>query len=218
MDSNLLFAVLSGIFWTATYILIIVRGFKDGAHGMPMYALALNISWEFIYSFVTPSPAPQLYINYAWFAFDLVILWHFIRSWKVDYGGISARAFYPYAALVFATGFLLVLFIQLDGMNAGLYDLRGHPLGMGRAYSAFGMNLIMSVLYIEMALKRRSSAGQSLYVALCKLLGTVFADLAFLVAPYPTPGHPGTPAPGELLWPLLYVSINPLRVAPLQRR
>ena len=92
-------------------------------------------------------------------------------------------------------------------MNAGLYDLRGHPLGMGRAYSAFGMNLIMSVLYIEMALKRRSSAGQSLYVALCKLLGTVFADLAFLVAPYPTPGHPGTPAPGELLWPLLYVSI-----------
>ena len=207
MDSYLLCALLSGLFWTATYILIIVRGFKDKAHGMPMYALALNISWEFIYSFVTPSPAPQLYINYVWFAFDVVILWHFLRSWRVDYRDLSPKAFYPYAGLVFATSFLLVLFIQLDGMNAGLYNLREHPLGMGRAYSAFGMNLVMSVLYIEMALKRRSSAGQSLYVAICKLLGTVFADLAFVVAPYPTPAHPGTPAPGELLWPLLYAAI-----------
>ena len=207
MDIYFVFAILSGLFWTATYLLIIHRGFKDGAHGMPMYALALNLSWEFIYSFVTPSAAPQLYINYVWFAFDLVILWHFLRSWKVDYGEISPKAFYPYAALVFATAFLLVLFIELDGLNASLFNLRNHSLGMGRAYSAFGMNLIMSVLYIEMILKRKSSAGQSLYIAVAKLLGTVFADLAFVVAPFPNAEHPGTPAPGELLWPLLYIAI-----------
>lgn len=207
MDTYFLFAISSGLFWTATYILILYRGFKDGVHGMPMYALALNISWEFVYSFVIPSPAPQLHINYVWFAFDVGILWHFLRSWKADYGELSPRVFYPYAAVVFVTAFLLVLFVQIDGMNEALFDQREHPLGMGRAYSAFGMNLVMSVLYIEMLLRRRSSAGQSLYIALSKLLGTVFADLAFVVAPYPTPAHPGTPAPVELLWPLLYIAI-----------
>jgi hypothetical protein len=58
-----------------------------------------------------------------------------------------------------------------------------------------------------MILKRKSSAGQSIWIALAKLLGTVFADLAFIVAPYPNAEHPGTPAPGELLWPSLYLAI-----------
>jgi len=207
MDAYNAIAVLSGIFWTATYILIIRRGFLDKAHGMPMYALALNFSWEFIYSFVTPSPAPQLYINMAWAAFDVVILWHFVMHWKIEYPGINGAAFAPYAVFSFAVAFLLVLFIQLDGMKGEFVSAREHPLGMGRAYSAFGMNLVMSVLFIEMILKRKSVAGQSIYIALAKLLGTVFADLAFVIAPYPTPAHPGTPAPGELLWPLLYIAI-----------
>ncbi|MCP5453283.1 MAG: hypothetical protein H7A27_04830 [Spirochaetaceae bacterium] len=207
MDTYMAFALLSGLFWTATYALIIYRGFKDKAHGMPMYALALNFSWEFIYSFVTPSPGIQWYINIAWCLFDVVIVYHFLRCWKVDYPDLKPRAFYPYAALVFVTAFLLVLFMQLDGMNPALYDQRGHALGMGRAYSAYGMNLIMAVLYVEMILKRKSIAGQSIYIALFKLIGTVFASLCFVIAPYPNAAHPGTPAPGELLWPLLYAAI-----------
>jgi len=207
MDLYMAFAMASGLCWTVTYGLIIYRGFKDKAHGMPMYALALNFSWEFIYSFVTPSPGIQLYINIAWCLFDVVILWHFLRCWRVDYGDIPAKAFYPYAALVFVGAFLLVLFMQFDGANAALYDQRNHPLGMGRAYSAYAMNLIMSVLYVELILKRRSVAGQSIYIAIAKCVGTVFASLCFVIAPYPNAAHPGTPAPGELLWPLLYVLI-----------
>ncbi len=37
------------------------------------------------------------------------------------------------------------------------------PLGMGRAYSAIGMNLVMSVLHIEAILKRKSAAGGLLW-------------------------------------------------------
>ena len=65
----------------------------------------------------------------------------------------------------------------------------------------------MAVLYVEMILKRKSIAGQSIYIALFKLIGTVFASLCFVIAPYPNAAHPGTPAPGELLWPLLYAAI-----------
>ena len=42
----------SGISWTIVYLTIIYRGFKDKTCGMPFFALALNIAWEFIFSFL----------------------------------------------------------------------------------------------------------------------------------------------------------------------
>ncbi|PKL36047.1 MAG: hypothetical protein CVV44_17650 [Spirochaetae bacterium HGW-Spirochaetae-1] len=202
-------AATSGFFWTITYILIIKRGFQDKAHGMPMWALAMNISWEFIYSFVTPAPAPQLYINIVWFSFDVVILYHFIKSWKLDFPQFQARYFYPFFALVMVTSFLGVLFIQYDGLHPGVMNLeasKGYALGMGRAYSAFGMNMIMSILYVGMIMSRNSVAGQSIYIALAKMIGTIFADLAFIVYPK-SPITPGTPHADELLFPYMYAAI-----------
>jgi len=37
-------AILSGIFWTITYLLIIRRSIQDKSVGMPMVALCMNIS------------------------------------------------------------------------------------------------------------------------------------------------------------------------------
>lgn len=58
-------AILSGIFWTITYLLILQRSIQDRIIGMPMVALCMNIAWEFIFSFVYPSDKPQLYVNYV---------------------------------------------------------------------------------------------------------------------------------------------------------
>ena len=49
--------MVGGLFWSATYILIIRRGFKYKTFGMPMAALCANISWEAIFAFVTPHGA-----------------------------------------------------------------------------------------------------------------------------------------------------------------
>jgi hypothetical protein len=207
MDLYWVFAVFSGIFWMATYLLIIRRGFLDKACGIPMYALALNISWEFIYGFVTPSVAPQVYINMLWFGFDVVILWQCMKYRRVDYGELSSKAFYPYAALVFIVSFLVVLAIQFDGTLSEFINLRGSPNGMGTCYSAFGMNLIMSILFIETIIRRKSVTGQSFWIAICKLLGTLFADLGYVVTPYPSANHPAMFSPKEMLWPVLFISI-----------
>jgi hypothetical protein len=37
------------VFWDLTYILMTLRSFKTKSYGMPILALALNISWEIIY-------------------------------------------------------------------------------------------------------------------------------------------------------------------------
>jgi len=195
-------AMLSGVFWTAVYIMIIRRGFIDKSYGMPIAALALNISWELIYSFITPAPAPQRYINMIWFIFDVVIIYQVFKYWKEDYGTLfTKKNFYAFYGLLLATAFFAVLFIQYDALL--VMKPKPYPLGMGRAYSAFGMNLIMSILFILFILRRGSLSGQSIYIALAKWIGTIFADIPFILYP----AMPGTPGAGELLFPYFYISI-----------
>ena len=79
MTTIAFFALFSGISWTITYLLILHRSIQDRVIGMPMVALCLNIAGEFIFSFVYPSNKPQLYVNYIWFCFDLVIVRQYLK-------------------------------------------------------------------------------------------------------------------------------------------
>ena len=67
------------------------------------------------------------------------------------------------------------------------------------AYAAFGQNLMMSALFIAMLYRRRSLRGQSLGIAICKLIGTGLASLAFYL--YSSLSH------HSLVLPVLYVAI-----------
>jgi hypothetical protein len=152
----------SGLFWTITYILIIRRGLIDKRYGMPMVALCANISWEFIFSFIFPHRPPQLYIDYAWLFFDLGILIQFLLYGKKDFPkNLSSDFFLPSFILTLIMAFLAVLFISME-----YEDYHG-------VYAAFGQNFMMSVLFVFLLLKRESSEGQSIYIAICKMIGTI---------------------------------------------
>jgi hypothetical protein len=160
-------SIASGAFWTLAYVLIIRRGFLDRTYGMPLAALCANIAWEFIYAFVLPHPTPQLYINRLWFAFDLVILWQALKFGAAELRYWPRGWFYPAFALALGSGLALVWLVGLE-----LHDTVG-------AFAAFGQNWMMSLLFLDMLLRRGSLRGQSLYIALCKLLGTACASLTF---------------------------------------
>lgn len=163
-----LLQISSGLFWTLTYLLILRRGLLDRSYGMPMVALCANLSWEFIFSFVYPHPRPQLYINYLWLLFDLGILAQYLRFWQRDFPPhLPQRLFYPTFVLSLALSALFILEVSRE-----FRDFIG-------IYAAFGQNLLMSVLFLRMLLKRNSSRGQSLYIALGKLLGTLFPSFLF---------------------------------------
>ena len=66
------------LFWIVTYILIIIRGFRDQAYGMPMVAICANISWEFIFAFIYPINDIQQKFTMIWFALDIVILMQYL--------------------------------------------------------------------------------------------------------------------------------------------
>jgi hypothetical protein len=172
----------SGVFWTLVYLLIIRLGFREKTYGMPIAALCANISWEFIFSFIYPHGPPQNYVNVIWFVFDLVIVLQTVRFGRAAFE--SEELFYP--------AFILGLLVSFGAILAITYEFSDWD---GK-YSAFGQNLMMSILFIAMLLKRQNLSGQSIYIALFKLLGTLLPSILFFLR-----------FPNSVLLNFLYVSI-----------
>src|SRR5918993_3342503 len=177
----------SGVLWTLAYLLIIRRGFLDRTYGMPLVALCANISWEFIFSFLYPHGPVQRPVNIVWFSLDLVILFQLLRFGPREFDDLSKRVFYAMFGLALVTSFCALVSVTYE-----FADWDG-------AYSAFGQNLLMSVLFLAMLRARGSPRGQSVMISLSKTLGTGLASVAFyLYSPL---------SQGSVLLPFLYVAI-----------
>jgi hypothetical protein len=80
-----------------------------------------------------------------------------LRYGPREFARLSKKLFYGMVALGLCMAFLAVLFITLE-----FEDFDG-------AYSAFGQNLMMSILFLAMLYSRKSLRGQSLTIALSEL-------------------------------------------------
>lgn len=164
--------LISGICWSTVYIALIYNGFKHKNYGMPFIALALNISWEGIYSFYHFNPADislQRWINIFWFVFDLFIVYQYFRYGQKYFSKkISPNLFIPWSIIA-----LLICF-TVEYMFLVEFGVRP-----GAKYSAFLQNLIMSFLFIDMLLRRNDIAGFSMTVAICKWIGTLAPTILF---------------------------------------
>jgi hypothetical protein len=164
--------IVSGLSWTLVYLLIIVHSYRDRTYGMPYWALAFNFSWEFIFSFVLSIHSPglqlQLIINRIWLVFDLVIFIAYFLYGKREWPShLPSSLFYPYSILVLIISYFFVYLISTE---------LDHSQGM---YAAFIQNLMMSWLFIAMLHRRRNTAGQSIGIAVFKLIGTLTPTLIY---------------------------------------
>ena len=186
--------VAVGLVWTLTYLLIIRQGFLDRTYGMPAAALCANVSWEILYAFVWPQSAAQTVVNVTWLAFDLVLIAQFLRFAPAEHPEIPRLLLYGGFAVGLATAFPIVLLVCRD-LNGG----RG-------GYAAFGMNLMMSILFVAMLRRRRSLRGQSFAIAVTKAAGSALAGLAAWQAGRIPSGTALMPflIAATLAWDLLY--------------
>lgn len=186
----------AGLLWTLAYVLIIIRARRDRVYGMPIVALSANLAWEFWYTFIELPPHPdptkhtaQFVVNFVWFVFDLAILWQTLRYGPRQFAWLGQAGFYAMFALALSiTGASVIL------LNKEFHDVFG-------VRASFVQNLMMSGLFLGMLNARRSTAGQSVGIALSKLGGTFLAALGVLLYP---------PAPiyrHSVLLPFLYVAI-----------
>jgi len=194
---------ICAVFWISTYVLIIRRGTKDRIPAMPLAAFALNICWEGIFSFLYMPTDPRVFV--AWsscFLLDVAIFVQVYRFGRTDFTFPSVRK--HWSAIVGLS--LASAFVVLMGFTAQFGDTLGW-------FTGFLQNLLMSVLFVAMIIRRDSVAGQSLYIALGKFLGTF---VAFLLAIHWSPAfgtavvdhvlRAPTPMPPLVYWiyPLIF--------------
>jgi hypothetical protein len=170
LDVTQPYNILGGVacaLWTVAYIQIFRQAKRDQVYGVPLVAVCMNITWEAIYSFFAPDPSwLWLLLDRSWFVFDLLIGYQLLRyGRKNQVIPELGRHFY----LVVAGTLLLALFGHLT-FRMTFRD----PLGL---VSAYVINFVMSILFVFMALSRRSTKGMSWSGAWLKAVGSLGASV-----------------------------------------
>jgi len=159
---------ISGICWTIVYIELIRNGIKDKACGMPLFALGLNIVWEFLYSidgfFISKEfIMAQNIADLAWALCDIAILCCWFKYGRQYLPKKAQKYFIPYTmlALVVCIGMQFAFYLYCDTAT------------QASIYSAFAQNVAMSVMFLVALFERGNLKGFSLTGAVCKCIGTL---------------------------------------------
>jgi hypothetical protein len=166
------------LLWCLTYVLIILRARRDRVPAMPFAAMCANVAWEILYSFVFLPPGhwtdsevwPHVLANLVWLALDVVIVATWLRYASADRPASPAPGWrVPVLALGLASALAVIIGIQrqfgaLDGKLPG-------------TTASCLRSLMMSALFVAMALRRNSMSGQSLPIALAKLSGSAMGSV-----------------------------------------
>lgn len=194
---------ISALSWSLAYVLYIAGSQKHARYrGVPFPALALNLAWEFAFSFVwtKAQSVAQLVIHRAWLGLDVLLAVQFIRfEWKK-----VRRHLVWYLLLAVTLGtFLFVFIVELN-------DYTG-------TYMAFGQNLVMSILFVEQALEtgtERNSDPWTTWVAgALRLVGTAAPSAAIFQMYYDPDAEKSQPLlpflfVGCFVWDALYVFVT----------
>ncbi len=177
---KIILTLISGICWTIVYLDGIRLGFKHRSYAIPFYALALNFAWELLYTYYgfQSTLSVQAAVNAVWLVFDVGILITYFKFGRKYFparvpgysstSGHAAGAFIGWSVLALIAAFCIEFAFSKE------FGVR-----VGAGYSAFLQNLLMSVLFIAMLVRRTSREGQSLTIAVSKWLGTLAPTILF---------------------------------------
>lgn len=173
MNIKLFLQLSCGIFWIMAYIIIIYKSFKDKTCGMPFFALALNLAWEFTFSFIYPPEnllmARIMFI--LWLTLDLIILYIFF---KYGYKNLKYKNLITNKELnIFAILAILFSIIFIILFVNDISILYKNNIIQASGFIANLQNLIMSILFVDIILNRGNTLGQSIFIALFKWIGTL---------------------------------------------
>ena len=176
-DAELILTVITGIAWTFVYLNAVWIGIRQKTYAMPVVALALNFAWELTYAVYDTNTAilnPTMdntswaLVEIAWAIADIAIVYTFLKFGRVDFPFLTKSVF-------------ITWFIGMFGICLAWQLLFVVEFGARTAvtYSAFLQTLLMSGLFIGMFYARRGPRGQSLTIAVGKLVGTLAATILY---------------------------------------
>ncbi|SDZ46666.1 hypothetical protein SAMN05421504_12018 [Amycolatopsis xylanica] len=157
------------VFWLLAYLFAIHRAKIDEYSGVPVLVVGVNFAWEFAGAFIVEQEAVQRPIDFCWMVLDIFILRQALKYGGKDYPTLRRRVFQGMIiGILLWTVFLVV---------AAAYEFGDRP----GIYSGTAINVFLSLSWIFMLKRRGSSAGQSMYIAMSKFLGSFFAGWTVFV-------------------------------------
>ena len=81
---NALLQVGGGL-WTICYILLLRQSIKDRSYGMPLFSLALNVSWEAVYALTVAEMPLERAVFGLWLVIDLGMIYTTMKYGKKEW-------------------------------------------------------------------------------------------------------------------------------------
>ena len=161
--------LMCGGFWMISYSIAIYKGIKDKSYAMPFFALCLNISWEILYfkKVLNGGDGGLLWIvmDSIWLILDSGILITYFLYGKKYYPDKLKNYFWVFS--------IFQLIIEMLIMNEFYINYPFHA----KINAGFFINIVMSMLFIDMLIKRNGKEGQSIILAITKFIGTLVATI-----------------------------------------
>ena len=79
------FLQIGGSLWTLCYILLTRQSFRDRSYGMPLFALAYNFAWEFIYGFYVAETPLERAVFTIWLFLDVGMVYGLVVYGKEEW-------------------------------------------------------------------------------------------------------------------------------------
>ncbi|MFG2503194.1 hypothetical protein ACGFSB_33915 [Streptomyces sp. NPDC048441] len=171
--------------WLVAYTLAFHRGHKDKCVGVPALLVAVNFAWEFNLSIILDQDTTQRHINFSWALFNIFIISQVIRWGHKDHPNLTRRNFLWAFVGMFVWSSFMVIYGTIE-----IGDFPG-------TYTGTIINIPLSWAFITMLKSRGSSAGQSIYIAIAKMVGSMGAA-ATVYAEFP----------GHNLFFVLFISVH----------
>ncbi|KAK3496250.1 hypothetical protein B0T13DRAFT_400707 [Neurospora crassa] len=183
------------LFWDATYILMTRRALATKTYGMPLLALAFNVSWELVYAFYVSEMILEKLGFAFWLLLDIGLIYTTVRfgpeAWRHTNPWVGRNIGWLFALMtaVGCVGHYAFAAWWMSEPHRGSGDKTGKFWAGQDAYdatevafwSAAVCQLAGSAGSLAMLITRGHSGGTSYLIWLCRALGTliglVFANV-----------------------------------------
>jgi hypothetical protein len=185
--------------WVAVYVIYIRHILKHKMIGMPVFAAASNIAWEFVWGFIPPSTDMGLLVVWGyriWFFLDLYIFAGVIRLGATQVSIDALRPRFKPVIILVAVAWALVYYCFKSG---------GYDTVIG-AMSAYVAQTLISVLYLLLLLRHHRLVWFSYPIAWLKMLGSGLITV-FMYIHYPANHYLQTVAGICLIIDCVYIFI-----------
>ena len=156
------FDLLQVVFWSITYVLIVVFGIIKRKTFMPIVAALFNISWEL----------NSLLSDFFCVRIPIVALGHFVWI-GLDFLIITIAIFY----YVDNNKKMLLSFIFLPFIIIGLYFI--FKINYGQLYSSFIIDLLVAICYLFVSFKEKDNIIEFIIIGITRFIGDFFAFIMY---------------------------------------